>query len=200
MVCLVQPRLARNRFRSGTRPDPCISSVSYCDHDYYFELLHEEERDAQSITRCSTAHHGDFRALPRANRTFSTAHNPIACASSSKGELPVCVPWLPNQCHSFSSFSTRNVNIRCKRLLKCVAGAGLTVCTRNGHERGWAEENLQRLSDYRRYATSNSARSHFPVVAPASYVLCKNSSNAPVGDFALLTSSYIRRYSPMLEW
>ena len=26
----------------------------YCDHDYYFELLREEERDAQSITRCST--------------------------------------------------------------------------------------------------------------------------------------------------
>jgi hypothetical protein len=23
------------------------------DHDYYFELLREEERDAQSITRCS---------------------------------------------------------------------------------------------------------------------------------------------------
>ena len=40
------------------------------DHDYYFELLGEEERDAQSITRCSTAHHRDFRAVPRANRTF----------------------------------------------------------------------------------------------------------------------------------
>jgi hypothetical protein len=55
--------------RSGTRSDPCISSVSNCDHDYYFELLHEEERDAQSITRCLTAHHRDFRAVPRANRT-----------------------------------------------------------------------------------------------------------------------------------
>ena len=32
-------------------------------HDYYFELLGEEERDAQSITRCWTAHHRDFRAL-----------------------------------------------------------------------------------------------------------------------------------------
>ena len=40
------------------------------DHDYYFELLFlEEERDAQSITRCSAAHHRDFRAAPRANRT-----------------------------------------------------------------------------------------------------------------------------------
>jgi len=38
------------------------------DHDYYFELLFAEERNAQSITRCSTAHHGDVRAVPRANR------------------------------------------------------------------------------------------------------------------------------------
>ena len=29
----------RNRFRSGTQADPCISSISNCDHDYYFELL-----------------------------------------------------------------------------------------------------------------------------------------------------------------
>ncbi len=27
------------------------------DHDYYFELLREEERAAHSITRCFTAHH-----------------------------------------------------------------------------------------------------------------------------------------------
>src|SRR5256885_15129570 len=27
--------------------------------------------------RCSTAHHGDFRAVPRANRILSTAGNPI---------------------------------------------------------------------------------------------------------------------------
>ena len=33
--------------------------------------------------RCSTAHHGDFRAAPRANRTRSTADNPIPGASSS---------------------------------------------------------------------------------------------------------------------
>jgi hypothetical protein len=39
----------------------------YRDHDYYFELPREGERDTQSITRCSAAHHRDFRALPRAN-------------------------------------------------------------------------------------------------------------------------------------
>jgi hypothetical protein len=29
----------RNRFRSGTQSDPCISSIRSRDHDYYFELL-----------------------------------------------------------------------------------------------------------------------------------------------------------------
>jgi hypothetical protein len=38
------------------------------DHDYYFELLREEERDTQSITRCSTSHHRLFRAFPRVNQ------------------------------------------------------------------------------------------------------------------------------------
>src|ERR1700674_527761 len=66
-----------------------------CDHDYYFELLREEERDAQSISRCSTAHHGYFRAVPRANRTCSTADSPIPGASSSTDEPPVGEPSLP---------------------------------------------------------------------------------------------------------
>jgi hypothetical protein len=68
-----------------------------CDHDYYFELLREEERDAQSITRCSTPHHGDFRAIPRANRTSSPARNPIPGASSSTDEPPACGPLRPWQ-------------------------------------------------------------------------------------------------------
>jgi len=37
------------------------------DHDYYFELPREEERDTQSITRCFTSHHRDVRVVPRAN-------------------------------------------------------------------------------------------------------------------------------------
>src|SRR5256885_17043212 len=60
------------------------------DHDYYFELLREEERAAHSITRCSTAHHRLFRADPRANRTFcmfvipSLAPHPV----ESNGQSP----------------------------------------------------------------------------------------------------------------
>jgi len=70
LVCLFQPRLARNL--SGQELSPTHASLrsAIADHDDYFELLFlEEERDAPSITRCSTAHHGDFRGVPRANRT-----------------------------------------------------------------------------------------------------------------------------------
>jgi hypothetical protein len=58
-----------------SRSDPCISSVCNCHHDYYFELLGEEERDGQSITRCSTAHHGDFRTVPRGDVHVNTAES-----------------------------------------------------------------------------------------------------------------------------
>ena len=38
------------------------------DHDYYFELPREGERDTQSISRCFTSHHRDVRAFPRVNQ------------------------------------------------------------------------------------------------------------------------------------
>ncbi len=38
-----------------------------------------------------------FRAVPRANRTFSPARNPIPCASSSTAEPLTCGPWRPWQ-------------------------------------------------------------------------------------------------------
>src|SRR5882762_7350525 len=63
------------------------------DHDYYFELPRERERDTHSITRCCASHHRDVRAFPRANRTLSTARNPIPCVASSTNEPPVSAPW-----------------------------------------------------------------------------------------------------------
>ena len=83
LLLLYQPRLARNRFqvRNSVRPMHLFGHTF--DHDYYFELPREEERAAQSISRCSTAHHRLFRAGPRANRTSSTARNSIPCATSS---------------------------------------------------------------------------------------------------------------------
>ncbi len=50
-------------FRSGLRVRPMHLFGRNPDHDYYFELLDQEEQDAQSITRCSTTHHGDVRAV-----------------------------------------------------------------------------------------------------------------------------------------
>src|SRR5437870_2229802 len=67
-----------------TRSDLCISSVCNCDHDYYFEL-HSVKRSGtpNQYARCFTAHHGDVRAVPRANRTCSTADSPTLDASSN---------------------------------------------------------------------------------------------------------------------
>src|SRR5271154_3264386 len=93
MHCHTNPKPARNPFqvRNSVRPMHLFGHTF--DHDYYFELPRKGERDTQSITRCFAAHHGDFRAFPRANRTFSTARNPIPCASSSTSEPLVFVPW-----------------------------------------------------------------------------------------------------------
>src|SRR5215471_3693218 len=63
------------------------------DHDYYFELLFAEEWNAQSIARCSTSHHGDVRAVPRANRISQLARNSIPCASSKTDAPLVSWPW-----------------------------------------------------------------------------------------------------------
>src|SRR5215831_8568894 len=63
-----------------------------CDHDYYCGLPRKGEWDAQSISRCSTAHHSDVRAVPRTNRTSSIARSPIPCATSSTSERPAYVP------------------------------------------------------------------------------------------------------------
>ena len=93
-VAFSNRRLARNRFQARNSVRPMHLFGRNRDHDYYFGLLREEEQDAQSITRCSTAHHRDVRAVPRANRTFSTARNPIPGATSSTDEPLIYGPWL----------------------------------------------------------------------------------------------------------
>src|ERR1022692_1630014 len=49
----------------------------------------------RTITRCSTAHHQDVQVVPRANRTFSTARNPIPSASSNTNAPPAFAPSPP---------------------------------------------------------------------------------------------------------
>src|SRR5205814_7079971 len=61
----IQPRLARNRFQVRNSVRPMHLFGHNVDHDYYFELRGEGERDTQSIARCFTSHHRDFRAFPR---------------------------------------------------------------------------------------------------------------------------------------
>jgi hypothetical protein len=46
-----QPRLARNPFQVRILIRPMHLFGRSVDHDYYFELLREEERDAQSHVR-----------------------------------------------------------------------------------------------------------------------------------------------------
>src|SRR5216683_2528623 len=76
--------------RSGTQSDPCISSVTPSIMITTSNSPREGERDTQSISRCSTAHHRDVRVVPRANRTFSTARNPSLAPHpvQTNGESP----------------------------------------------------------------------------------------------------------------
>jgi len=96
-VAFPNRRLARNPFRSGHSVRPMHLFGRTRDHDYYFELPRKRgERAAQSITRCWTAHHGLFRAGPRANRIFSLARNPIPYATSNTEQSPGAArsrPW-----------------------------------------------------------------------------------------------------------
>src|SRR5438093_11771630 len=59
--------------------------------------------------RCSTAHHGDFRAVPRANRILELAGNPIVCATSNTDERLASVTWLTWR--SSDTAATYDVNI-----------------------------------------------------------------------------------------
>src|SRR5580658_9681713 len=104
------------RVRNSVRPMHLFGRNR--DHDYYFELPCEGERDTQSITRCSTTHHRDFRVVPRANRNFSTARNPIPCATSNTGEPPASAPWRPSRFSVLAAWPSGNT---------CCAIAGRCV-------------------------------------------------------------------------
>ena len=56
------------------------------------------ERDAHSLARCATSHHAWYRAVPRANRTRTTANTHIRSATSNTTEFPNVDPWLLSQC------------------------------------------------------------------------------------------------------
>src|ERR1700687_2392585 len=70
----------------------------YFDHDYFFKLPLTRERDAPSSARCFTSHHVRYRAVPRTNRTLTTANTHNHSATSSTTERPASVPSLLWQC------------------------------------------------------------------------------------------------------
>src|SRR5450432_3985342 len=69
------PTKARSQsvFRSGTQSDPCISSITTSTMILSSNSSVRRSGTPQSITRCFTAHHGDVRAAPRADRIFLLA-------------------------------------------------------------------------------------------------------------------------------
>src|ERR1700676_3311300 len=68
----------------------------YFDHDYFSNSLCREW-DAHSLAQASTSHHVRYRAVPRANRTQTTANTHNHSATSSTSELQDAVPSLPWQ-------------------------------------------------------------------------------------------------------
>src|ERR1700737_1489551 len=56
------------------------------------------EWDAHSSAQASTSHHIRYRAVPRTNRTRTTANTHIHSATSSTSEPPASVPSLPWPC------------------------------------------------------------------------------------------------------
>src|SRR5450755_171703 len=66
-MCHANPSPLVIRFQVWNSVRPMHLFDPHRDHDYYFELPREGERDTLSITRCLTAHHRLFRVVPRAN-------------------------------------------------------------------------------------------------------------------------------------
>jgi hypothetical protein len=94
MGCRIQPKARLQSLRSGTQSDPTISSITTAI------MMTTSNSPAKGsgcpiITSVIYCTPGYFRAVPHANRTFSTANSPIPCATSSADEPRVSGPWLP---------------------------------------------------------------------------------------------------------
>ena len=91
-----RPRLVRN-LCDRLRSDPAISSINTSTMITASNSL-GRERDALSFKRCSSSHHGRFRAVPRTNRTRRTANTHNHSATSSTNESPTAAPSRLWQC------------------------------------------------------------------------------------------------------
>src|SRR3974377_1318842 len=91
-----RPRLVRN-LCGRLLPAPAISSIKTSTMITASNSL-GRERDALSFKRCSSSHHGRFRAVPRTNRTRKKANPHNHSATSSTSGSPTAAPSLLWQC------------------------------------------------------------------------------------------------------
>jgi hypothetical protein len=85
-------------FAIGRLPsDPDISSIKTSTMITSSNSL-RREWDAHSSAQASTSHHVRYRAVPRTNRTRTTASTHNHSATSSTSEPPASAPSLPWQC------------------------------------------------------------------------------------------------------
>src|SRR4051812_16963746 len=98
VVCAFPTWARSESFGSGTRSDPAISSITYCDQD---SLIRTPSPAGSGMPNHYIGdlptHHGDFRALPRANRAFAYGRSRNPGATSSTGAPPVSAPSLLSQ-------------------------------------------------------------------------------------------------------
>ena len=88
---------ARSQFFDRLQSDLNISSIKTSTMITSSNSLCREW-DAHSSAQASTSHHVRYRAVPRTNRTRTTANTHNHSATSSTSEPPASAPSLPWQC------------------------------------------------------------------------------------------------------
>jgi len=93
----IQPSSLAIGLQSGIQSGPCVSSIAVSTMIPRSNSSLRRSGTPQSIARCFTAHYGHVRAVPRADRSFSSACSPLPCASSSSAEWLACGSSRPSQ-------------------------------------------------------------------------------------------------------
>jgi hypothetical protein len=130
-----QPRPARNPFqvRNSVRPMHLFGHTF--DHDYYFELPREGERDTPSMARCFTSHHGDVQVATASSCSGDLRSGPPLATGSSSACAPAPCGAGHNSCRK-SRFSPLGTQIRGKSSFNskcricCASWRSSSACVR----------------------------------------------------------------------
>jgi len=99
------------------------------DHDYYSRLLREEERDAQSITRCFV-HTIACSGLSRVRTELFQLLVPSSAPKSAENELPAaCVAGVAHPPDRSSACVLASCESRPRQALVCVARSQYATIT-----------------------------------------------------------------------